>query len=366
MDQRTNVSAAALKNLAADIFVKLGMKPADADLVADVHVDAEGRGEESHGIRLLFPHFERIKAGAIRPGAEPELIRDRGATAILDAKHGIGQVAAVRAMTLAVEKAAAHGIGAVGVINANSFTSAKYYPLIAARRGMIGIAYTNSRPMMPPPGGKAAKIGNNPFSIAAPADSGPPFVLDMACTIAREKIWLAKAEGTAIPEGWALGPDGESTTDPNQALDGGVLLPFGGHKAFGIGMAHEVLTSVLCGGELATGEGTGFRPYENLYRASHLFQAIDIECFSPLNDFQGRMSNLLSHVRASPCREGVERIFTPGEHSSERLQIALEHGVEVRSDVLATLLDYADKLSAEVPAELKRSDAESAGRRNRG
>ena len=53
------------------------------------------------------------------------------------------------------------------------------YGLQAARAGCIGICMTNTKPNMPPWGGREAIVGNNPFVIAVPNEPYP-FLLDMA------------------------------------------------------------------------------------------------------------------------------------------------------------------------------------------
>ena len=349
---RVKVDQSQIRTLSDGVLMKLGVSAEDAEIVTDIHLDSEMRGEESHGIRLLFPHFERIKAGTLRTASDYDVISDRKATALLDARHGLGQPIGVKAMRLAIEKARTYGVGIVGVKNANSFTSAKYYPMIAADQGMIGLAYTNSRPMMPPVGGAKARIGNNPFSIASPTGDEPPLVLDMAFAIAREKVWQAKAEGRDIPEGWALGPDGKSTRNPSEALEG-ALLPFGGHKAFGIALMNEVLTSVLCGGELATGAGTGFRPYDNPYRATQLFQAIDVSYFGDVGAFTARADELIRYTRTTPPQEGAESILVPGERGHGQKLQSMSDGLLVRKDVLAELLAYCDTYGVDVPLQLR-------------
>jgi len=152
-------SAEHLQEVGTSLFERMGVPRADAALVTDVHVDSDLRGDESHGFRLLLMHLERIKAGTIRPKAKITLLRDHGAVAHFDAHHSLGQVVAARAMELAIEKARRFGIGAVSIRTASSFTSTKYYPLMAARAGMIGLAYSNSRAMMPPEGAITRKVG---------------------------------------------------------------------------------------------------------------------------------------------------------------------------------------------------------------
>ena len=163
------VGAERLRAAAAPLFEAIGVPAEDARLVVDVHVDSDLRGEDSHGVRMLNVHLERIRAGGNRAKPKVTVLADRGAVALFDAHHSLGQVVAARAMVLVIAKAREFGVGVVGVRNANSYTSAKYYPLMAAEAGMIGKTHTNSRPMMPPHGGTRAKVGNNPLAIAAPA-----------------------------------------------------------------------------------------------------------------------------------------------------------------------------------------------------
>lgn len=326
-----HVAPETLRSTWLTIFEALKVPKEDAELLVDVHIDSELRGEESHGVHLLLVHVERIKAGSIRPKPKISVVVDRGAVALFDAHHSIGQVSAARGMRMAIDRAKEFGTGVVGVRHANSYTSAKYYPLMAVSEGLIGMTYTNSRPMMPPHGGSTSKVGNNPMSIAAPAGKEFPFVLDMACATAKEKIWQAAAEGRPIPDSWALGPDGRPTTDPEEALETGVLLPVGGYKGFGLGMAHEVLTSVLFGGELLTGAGTGFRPYENPMRTTQYFQAINIEAYTPIDEFRKRMDEMISAIRNSALRPGVSRVYLPGERGFLEMESRRRNGIPIHT-----------------------------------
>jgi LDH2 family malate/lactate/ureidoglycolate dehydrogenase len=323
-----------LQDLGTRLLEGMGVPRSDAALVTEVHVDSDLRGEESHGFRLLLMHLERIRAGTIRPKAKITLLRDQGAIALFDAHHSLGQVVAARAMNLAIEKARRFGIGAVSIRTANSFTSTKYYPLMAARAGMIGLAYSNSRAMMPPEGAITRRVGNNPMAIAAPTDKEPTFVLDFACTVAREKIRVAAIEGRPIPLGWALDADGNPTIDAAKALASGIQLPFGGYKAFGLGVAHEILTSVLAGGPLFTGTGSGFVPFDNPYHASQFVQAIDISAFGPLDEFRARMDEMIRAIRKVELRPGVECIYLPGERGHEEMARRRVDGIPVAPDVL--------------------------------
>jgi hypothetical protein len=132
----------------------------------------------------------------------------------------------------AIARARAHGIGAVTVRNSNHFGTAMYYTRVAAHAGCIGFLSTNASPSMAPWGGRAKVVGNNPWSIAAPAGRHGVMVLDIANTgVARGKVYLARQRGERIPEGWAMDAQGKPTTDPAAAIEG-IILPMAGHKGY--------------------------------------------------------------------------------------------------------------------------------------
>jgi L-2-hydroxycarboxylate dehydrogenase (NAD+) len=344
MDERIRVAADALRPNCAALLQALGVPREDADLTTDVFLHSDLRGEESHGMRLLLHVLGRIKAGGALAKAKITVVRDRGAVALFDAHHSLGQVVAARAMRLAIAKARENGIGTVGFRNSNSYTSAKYYPLMAVGEGMLGMTFTNSIPMMPPEGGATPILGNNPWAIAAPTAEEFPFVLDMACAVAKEKIFQAKERGESIPSTWALGPDGHPTTDPEAALATGILLPFGGYKAFGLAMAHEVLTSVLMGGHLFNGGSTGFLPYAGPMNVSVYLQAINIEWFVPLAEFRRQMDAAIRQIKGSALRPGVERVYVPGEQGFLEEQRRLRDGIPLPLRVVEELRRWATDL----------------------
>lgn len=345
-DDRVMIAENKLRSRCEAILQALGVSKSDAAVTADVFVQAELMGEESHGMRLLLHVFGRLKAGGDNARTQVDVIMDRGAVAIWDANRSIGQVVAAQAMRRAIDKAQEFGIGFVTVRNSNSYTSAKYYPLLAAEAGMVGITYTNtSRRLMPPPGGRAPILGNNPTAIAVPAGKYPPFVLDMACTRAAvEKILQARERHEPIPEDWALDSNGNPTVDPEKALASMALLPFGGYKAFGMGIAHEILTSVISGGALFAGDSKGFLPYDGAMHTSYSFQAIHIEWFMPLDKFKARMDEVIRTIKSVPLHPRAVGIRIPGERSAEELKKRTREGIPLRKGVAAGLQRWAEEL----------------------
>jgi LDH2 family malate/lactate/ureidoglycolate dehydrogenase len=341
------VTEERLRAACVPLFEAMGTPRDEAELVVDVHVDSDLRGEESHGVRMLDIHLARIKAGGNLAASRVTVLKDRKAVALLDAHHSLGQVVAARAMEMAIAKAGQYGIGMVGVRNANSYTSAKYYPLMAVNAGMIGKTYTNSVPMMPPHGGARARVGNNPLAIAAPAGDEYPLILDMACTIAVEKVRQAGAEDKPIPPEWALGLDGNPTTDAKEALEAYTFLPFGGYKAFGLGVAHEMLTSVLCGGGLFTRPGDGFRPFDDVYNCCQYFEAINIEWFLPVAEFRQRMDAMIRQIKDTPLRSGFDALYLPGERGMREMAVRRRDGIPIHASTLADLRRWAGEVGAE-------------------
>jgi LDH2 family malate/lactate/ureidoglycolate dehydrogenase len=214
---------------------------------------------------------------------------------------------------------------------------------------MIGLVYSNaSRKVMPPPGGRVPVLGNNPFAAAAPAGRYGTFVLDMAATAAAiERIIQAKESGEKIPVGWALGRDGGPTDDPASALEAMALLPFGGAKAFGLAMVHEILTSILSGGLIFAGRSSGFLPYDGPMNTSFTFVAIDISAFLPVSEFETRMESFLQAIKASEPVSPDASVLFPGERSQAELRRRRERGIPVRSSTHASLCQWVAKLGLE-------------------
>jgi hypothetical protein len=145
---------------------------------------------------------------------------------------------ALFAMRQALQRASDTGIAAIGVRNNNHIGMLAYYAEYAARLGSVAIVLTTSEALVTPFGGAEALIGTNPIAIGFPA--GPePFVLDMATSAtAMGKVIDRKHRGEPLPGGWAVAADGRPTTDASAALLG-ALLPFGGAKGYGLGLAVE-------------------------------------------------------------------------------------------------------------------------------
>jgi len=333
----TLVPADDLRAFGTRVLESLGVPADDAALVSDSLVVAELWGHPSHGMLRLPWYVERLRTGRIEPVTRLTVLNDTGALVSVDGNSGVGQVVTARAMDLAVERAKAHGIGAVGVRNSNHFGTAAYFTRRAAAAGCAAILTTNGSPAMAPWGGMDKAVGANPWSLAAPDGQGDVAVLDIANTgVARGKIYAAAEKGVPIPQGWALDAAGHPTTDAAVALDGGVVLPMSGHKGYAISFMMDVFSGVLTGSSFGRDVGGPWQPDAHS-GAGHLAIAIDISAFGPLAAFDERISALIGQVKDARRAPGAGEILYPGELENRNLAAARGIGLpeKTRQDLQA-------------------------------
>jgi LDH2 family malate/lactate/ureidoglycolate dehydrogenase len=337
MTDHALVSSHWLRDTVHAVFEAAGLQHDAAGRVADSLVSADLRGVPSHGTMLVPMYVERIRRGSVARHSSAEVLVDAGAVAVLDARGALGQVTSDQAMDLAIAKSRLHGVGAVVVRNAFHFGGAFRYVEAAAMSGCIGIAASNTRPLMPAPGGAAAVVGNNPLAVGIPVLDREPLILDMALSeAALGKIRLAAQEGRPIPATWATDSEGAPTTDAAAAI-AGLLLPAAGHKGYGLALVIDMLTGVLSGGGFGDAVQGLYADTSVPNNCAHFFLALDIAHFGNVTEFLTRAAQLADQVLTSPTAPGVERTLLPGQLEAERFAAATASGVRVESSVLDAL-----------------------------
>jgi LDH2 family malate/lactate/ureidoglycolate dehydrogenase len=313
------IPADDLKGLARDVFIGCGMPEPDAAVAAEVAVYAQLRGSDSHGVLHLPLYVAGLLDGTIKSAPRFAMSGALASARVLDADHGLGLVAGRRAIDEAIELATQFGLGAVAVRNSSHFGVAGYYADRAAERGLIGLAFSNAMPAMAAPGGMAPLLGTNPIAAAFPVPGRDTLVLDMATTIvARSRIHHAKAQGQAIPAGWALDPQGSPTTDPGEAIKG-TVQPIGGPKGFGLGLMVELFCSALSDGQ------PGFEvTYEDRVKRPsgicQFFLVMNPAGFAGADRFGKRAAHIAGTIAATPGIAGAAPPRLPGDrgHAVER------------------------------------------------
>jgi LDH2 family malate/lactate/ureidoglycolate dehydrogenase len=307
------IDAQRLISAVADIFTAVGIAAADAQVVAADLVAADLEGIASHGVMLVPMYVERINKGSVSRRSTGEVVSDRGAAIVIDAGNALGQLTSRQAVKLAVARAREIGLAAVVVRNGFHFGTAGRYARLMAEQNCVGIVLSNTRPLMPAPGGAEALVGNNPIAIALPSAGEFPVEADMALSAtAMGKIRLAEAAGEAIPGDWAVDSQGRPTTDPATAIKG-MLLPAAGPKGFGLAFVIDL----LCGGLSDGAVGAEVRPLygdaAEPYRCAHFFLAIHAGHFPVGQRFAEQVRDRAMRVSRSKRGAGVERVYAPGE-----------------------------------------------------
>ncbi|KAH0552842.1 hypothetical protein GP486_006956 [Trichoglossum hirsutum] len=317
--------------------------PENASIVAQCLVQADLRGVDTHGINRIPSYLARIRQGVLDPKASPELVQITPVVAQIDGRNSFGFLSAHMGMAHAVEMAKEFGIGMVSVKNSNHFGMAASFVLRAIEADMMSLVFTNSSPALPVWGGKEKLMGVSPIACGAPAGKGRPFVLDMAPSVAaRGKVHKAMRRREKIPWDWALDAEGRPTSDPASAL-GGVMLPIGGPKGSGLAIMMDVFSGVLSGSAFA---GHVTSPYDASEPAGvgHFLVAIKPDLFMGLEAFKERMDYLYQRVVGTARRDGVERVFFPGEIEAECCEERMRDGIPFAREEVQALDREAERV----------------------
>lgn len=361
MAQAERISVDTIERFIRDVFVGLGVPEADARVSAEVLITSDLRGIESHGVGRLKYYYDRIRSGRHQTQTDMEVVKETETTALVDGHHGMGHVISRRCMQMAIDKARRYGLGAVSVRNGTHFGIAGYYPLMAAKEGMIGFAVTNARPSIAPTFGTEPMLGTNPVAFAAPTDLPYPFCLDMATSICqRGKIEVAARAEKPVPEGWVVDPESRPLTDPTSIIKrfgnaAAALLPLGGagdefagYKGYGLATMVEILSASLAGGKFMkdlTGIALDGSPQP--YRVGHFFLAIDVEHFVPLAVFSRITGQILRDLQDSRKAPGHDRIYVAGEKEYALEKDRRERGIPVNPNLKSELAAMRDELHVE-------------------
>lgn len=342
----TTVSVSNLEDFCVAALRQCGMSEANARLTADVLVTTDAMGVFTHGVKALRGYVRRLRAGGIRAEAVPTILSEGPTWALVDGQAGMGMVTSVFAMKAAIERAKKSGMAYVGVRNSCHFGAAGYYAVMAAKAGMIGLAMANDYPSMVVPGARAAVLGTNPFAYAVPAGQEDPLFLDIASSaVAGGKVRIYQAMNKPVPDNWMVDKEGLPTTDPFLYPHAASLIPFGGHKGYGLALLIEMLSGLLSGGA-ARWEIKSWTNDDPSWATDHsaAFLAIDAGQIVPADVFTTRVDATIRDIHQTPTAKGSQRVYVPGEMEWENRRQALQNGIALPDDVLESVQGLADDL----------------------
>jgi L-2-hydroxycarboxylate dehydrogenase (NAD+) len=335
-----------LKQFASLAFQRVGVSLSDADLTAEILVDADLRGIDSHGVINLYGYYIKgIQNGAINRNPRLQISSGSPTTASVDGDNGLGFVVSHRAMSESIRMAKEFGTGWTTVCNSNHSGAGAYYVLMAAKQDMIGIHSSSGGSTVAAPGGRGRLIGNNVIAFAAPGKKHGPFVLDMAPTMAiANKLHKLQWEGKSMPVCWAVDSKGHPITDPNVYFrEEGAILPLGStaangvHKGFGLLLVSDILTGLL--------SGDGGSMFRRKGEHTHLFCALRIDAFPSAGVFKDLMDEMVEKLHATPTIEGAGSIRYPGERGNLTYIERSAKGIPLRPNVVDDLQKMSEDLN---------------------
>lgn len=354
METRPYVSWKQMNDFMVDAFVAYGVPKKDAELCADVLLESDRRGIESHGCNRFKPiYIDRIVKGTLLPVTRTEIVKETPTTVIMDAHDGMGMVASHQMMEMLVEKAKKNGMAGGAIRNSTHYGIAGYWATMASKEGLIGLTGTNARPSIAPTFGVENMMGTNPLTFALPTDEEFPFCIDCATSIVqRGKIEYYARNGKATPAGQVVANDGTAMTDSDEILEslvkgtaalaplGGIGEELAGYKGYGYAAVVEILSAALAGGKFMkalTGVSPEGKP--QMYHLGHFFFVIDPDAFMGREVFKKTAGDICRALRASKKAPGQSRIYTAGEKEYltwlERKDKGVPVGESVQKDMIA-------------------------------
>lgn len=341
-----------LKEFSVKALMSAGVSEKNANTVADVLITTDTFGVVTHGTKNLYPYVQKMQAGGLDAKAEPSIIGEGPAWAIIDGNKAVGMVSACKAMNLAIEKAKKVGIAYVGVRNSCHFGAAGYYANMAAREGLIGLSMSNADPVIAVPNGRNKAIGTNPFSFAAPLDNGQSVFLDIALSnVAALKVIMAQENGQQIPNTWLVDEEGLPTTDVQKFPKNASLQPMAAHKGYGLAVLVELLSAVMTGAGMLSQITSWNLDMPSANNAGHAFIAIDVSQMMPAEQYNGRINQMIQEIKNGPKAKGAEHIFMPGEMEWSKREKALQSGELQLTDAMAASLQQLSDATG-VPLKL--------------
>ena len=322
----------ALVALVARIFIANGTSPQVADILARNCAGAERDGAMSHGLFRMPGYVSTLRSRWVDGRAEP-VVEDAGASFLrVDAANGFAQPALAAASAQAIDRARTTGACVVAIRRSHHF--AALWPDVEpfAQAGLVAIAMVDSMAVVVPPGARRPVYGTNPLAFAAPRAEGKILVFDQAVSIlAHGDVQIAAREGHQLPEGTGVDAAGHPTRDPRAVLDGGALLPFGGHKGAAIAMMIEIMAAALTGGLYSHEVDWSAHPGAQTPCTGQCLILIDPAQGGSASGFAARVEQLVAALRDA----GQDRM--PGDRRFTTREQALREGVPVSVEMLAQL-----------------------------
>ena len=333
-----------LTQIAQTLVEGMGTPPDSARRVSSSLVEANLVGHDSHGVMRLPSYAQFLREGLINPEAQPGIKSRYQATAQIDGRQSWGQLGARLAAQTAIDLAHQFGLAAITIDHCVHIGRVGEYVSTISQAGMVGLAMCNHYPNVAPFGSRERVMGTNPIAWAVPRASGfEPIVVDFATSaVAEGKLRVARAKGETVAPGLIIDSEGRPSQNPLDFYDGGALLPFGGHKGYGLSLMVELLGGGLSGAapsilpEFAGSNGT-------------VMIALNISAFIPLEQYIAQVEAFCLRIKAAAPAEGFSEVLLPGEPELRTRQHRLTEGIPIPETTWQEFRSLAGELKVSLP-----------------
>jgi uncharacterized oxidoreductase len=332
-----------LRKLSTAIFSAAGCHQAEAERISHYLVEANLAGHDSHGVLRIPSYVDWLRTGKVYANKVIKIVFENEVIAVVDGEFGFGQSVGEQAMKLGIAKSERLGVAVVALRNSGHLGQIGAWALMAARANRISIHFVNTSGagiLVPPHGGISRRISANPIAAGIPVENGSPLVLDISTsTIAEGKIRLALNQGVPVPDGCLIDAQGRPTNDPKVFYGNppGAILPFGGHKGYGLAMIAEMLAGALTGSSCSNPSAT--RVVNGM-----LTIILSPRFFGTEEEFYQEARRFIAYVRSSEKVSPEVDILMPGELEEKTRRQRIRDGIEVDETTWSQILDTCREL----------------------
>jgi len=331
------VSLAELTDILARIFLRAGVSAQNAAILAANCARCERDGAHSHGVFRIPGYLASLNSGWVDGKAEPVLEPASEAFLRVDARNGFAQPALAAAAGAIADMVSRFGVAIVATRDSHHFSA--LWPDLEpfAADGLVSLSTVTGIATVIPPGGHRPVFGTNPMAFATPVEGGPPLIFDLATSsMSNGDLRIAAREGRTVPEGTGLDALGRPSTVPQDILDGGGLIPFGGHKGAAIALMVEILSSALTGGQFSAEVDFSSHPGAETPKTGQFLMVIDPDC-GTRSRHRSRVATLVEMLRSA----GQSRL--PSDRRYANRALADRDGIPLTRQTYNDLLALADE-----------------------
>ena len=329
-----------VQQLVEGCLMAYGCNLENASALGRTIASAERDGSASHGLFRMPGYIASLRSGKVDGKAEPTVTRISPSVIKVDGHHGYAPLALEKGREALIEAARENGIAAMALVNVHHFASLWVEVEPIAEAGLAAMAFTTYKPAVVPAGAKEALFGTNPMCFGWPRGGKPPLVFDQAsASMARGEVMIAARDGHSVPQGTGVDAEGNPTTEAQKILDGGALLPFGGHKGSTIAMMIELLVAGLTGMDFSYEAQKNDNNDGGPPNGGEFMLAIDPNKFGDSEGWLNHSEEFLHRLA------GMEGAHMPGNRRYANRAKSAAEGITVSEKVHASCIDFINTAS---------------------